>query len=379
MKKPYREGMWFDVPLGDGRRAPALLLRDRHHVLDVAAFTPDGDAAWSGSVSDRGLLLARWRPIQPPSVRADARHEVTPRFLRTAHAERTIARTCGAVMPDEPPHAAYDLGRLAALDDDALRGATVLQWRRPLEPAHERTLAAWIESGGASIRLYDEAVADLARVAPYDVRSLSLTRAPDVWCTMPSVEHLALESDAALAHVVEAFPNLRSLRVAARDRYVDVAALSRLAHLVSLDLSHVRIDTKALASLTNVRALRLSRVDGFDSVETLRRLALDTLAIEEQPRLHALRALRDIRTLEQIELRGLWQFGVDEMQWLYELQLKRATIDIGGRRKNAELYRHGSWACAWPFYMTTAEAARTNRASSAACGSETLTNESRCT
>lgn len=361
MKKPYREGMWFDVPLGDGRRAPAQLLRDRHHVLDVAAYSPNGDPVWSGSVSDRGLLLARWRPIDAPAVRANGEHRVLPRFFRTAHAERTIARACGVAVPDEPAHRVYDLGRLRTLDAAALECASILQWRRRLRDDHVRVLDQWLAAGGDAVSLYGEAVCDLARIADRRIRDLALCDDPGEWPVMPFVESLTFEGVAPFADIARAFPNLRSLRIAARDRVVDLDALTSLAHLRALDLAHVRIDARDLARLQRLTALRLARVDGFDSVAPLSALGLDTLAIEEQPRLHDLTPLRSVRTLEQIELRGLWQFSMTEMEWLYELPLLRATIDIGGRRKNAELYRRASWACAWPFYCSTASATRTNR------------------
>ena len=53
--------------------------------------------------------------------------------------------------------------------------------------------------------------------------------------------------------------------------------------------------------------------------------------------------------LEQLELLGFWQFSIAEVEPLLALpRLLRAEIDIGGRRKNVELYRRVRWAYPWP-------------------------------
>jgi hypothetical protein len=361
VKKPYREGMWFDVPLGDGQRAAAVLLRDRHHVLDIAAYTPDGTPAWSGSVSDRGLLVQRWRRIDALGSFTSPHHASTPRFLRTAHAERTIARACGVAVPKESTLHVYDLGR--ELDvDSALRqtqGDTgvVAQWRSPLRAPHMREIGVYLSSEiGAAVRLYADAVEDLGRIRAYNVRDLALGAIPTSLPQMPTVQRLELEVPMPLAQVAEAFPNLRSLRIAARDQTIDVGSLSSLEYLRALDCSHVAIENwHAFAELTRLRALRIARIVDMRSVVPLLELPLETLSLEEQTSLDSLEPLVQMWTLEQIELRGLWQFNVDEMAWLYALpRLKRVTVDIGGRRKNAELYRRADWACAWPFYLTAA-------------------------
>jgi hypothetical protein len=149
---------------------------------------------------------------------------------------------------------------------------------------------------------------------------------------------------------------VRALRVSARDQTIDVAPLRELEHLSALDLAQVCVDTwNAFAEIDGLRALRVARVANMPGIEPLLALSLASLAIEEQTTLRDLAPLAAMASLEQIELRGLWQYNVDDMAWLYRLpELKRATIDIGGRRKNVEIYRRASWACAWPFYFEMA-------------------------
>lgn len=350
MKKSYHEGTWFDVPLGDGQRAHAVLLRDRHHVLDIAVYAPDGSYAWSGTVSDRGLLLQRWRHVHhhaPPPAAPEV--VTTHRFLRTAHAERTIARACGVAVPDDAPLRAYDFGRVRHQTQHET--FDVLQWRDALDVGPLREVEAWCARGGSAIRLYGDAVDDLETIAGFGVRSLALGDAPQELHAMPSVEHLCLEVEIDLHRVAAAFPNLRSLRVAARDKTIDVAPLASCLQLAKLDCSHVSVaGYDAMRDLKNLRALRLCRIENFRDVAPLDGLALETLALEDQAALPTLAPLGAMTALEQVELRGLWQFNVDEMLWLYDLpKLRRVTVDIGGRRKNAELYRRANWACAWPF------------------------------
>lgn len=355
MKKPYREGMWFDVPLGNGARARAVLIRDRHHVLDIAVCAADGTSIWSGSVSDRGLLVNRWRALDGPTIEAPPEYTVMRRFLRTAHAERAIARASGVPIPDERPLRVYDCGRIDAAHSAAFREATRIQWRAPLDPTLLAAARTKVESDASvAIRLYGGALDDIARIAGAAPRSLELARLPERMPLMPSVVHLTIEEITDVAALVAPFPNLQTLRLAGRGHSIALAPLRALPALRALDCSRVRIaDWPTLAMLTNLRALRLCRIGGLRNFEALRALSLETLAVEEAPELHDLVALSHLRTLQQIDLRGLWQFNVDDLAWMGDLpHLMRATIDIGGRRKNAEVYRRGSWACAWPFYFS---------------------------
>ncbi len=61
-------------------------------------------------------------------------------------------------------------------------------------------------------------------------------------------------------------------------------------------------------------------------------------------------------TLEQLELLDLWQLELGDVMPLCELpHLVRAQIDVGGRRKNVELYRRAAWAYPWPPELCAAQ------------------------
>ncbi len=68
-----------------------------------------------------------------------------------------------------------------------------------------------------------------------------------------------------------------------------------------------------------------------------------------------------LQKLEQLELDGLWQFDVPDVEPLLAMPaLVRAKVDIGGRRKNVELYKRARWAYPWPF-ESVMEAARNGK------------------
>lgn len=116
-----------------------------------------------------------------------------------------------------------------------------------------------------------------------------------------------------------------------------------------LDIAGVRFDSAQVSSLEKLRALRIARVEQTIDLDALRTQRITTLALEHVT-VRDFTALSQWTHLEQLELRGFWQYNVHDVQWLADFPaLRRLTLDLGGRRKNAEIYRGLRVAHAWPF------------------------------
>ncbi len=143
----------------------------------------------------------------------------------------------------------------------------------------------------------------------------------------------------------------RYLRIAERGFTLDPRELGQQYPLLeALDCSGI-----ALTSLEfprTLRALRLARVTTPVDLRTLAALPLHTLALEQLREVRGVEALAGWASLEQLEMLGFWQLELDDVMPVVQLQgLVRAEIDIGGRRKNVELYRRAGWAYPWPFEL----------------------------
>ena len=267
MKLPYRAGDSFALPLGDGTSTSATILACDHHTVDIAV----ADIVLRG-VSDRALVLHRWKTIRPtfgrshilcsePSPASCGLASNTNRWLGPAHAERIIATRLG----------------IANLE---------------LSPLHVHN--RWNP------------------VYPFDSRYL---------------------------------------RIAERGRTLDPRELAQQYPLLEvLECSGV-----ALTSLDfprSLRALRLVRIETPVDLRELAVLPLRVLALEHLRHARGIDALARWNSLEQLEMLGFWQLELDDVMPLVELQhLVRAEIDIGGRRKNVELYKRANWAYPWPFEL----------------------------
>jgi hypothetical protein len=142
-------------------------------------------------------------------------------------------------------------------------------------------------------------------------------------------------------------PDIRPIRIAGELESVPPDV--RVLHVTGRDALR---DPRALLRFTKLEALRLVRVDASFDLGLLRALPLRWLSLEAMRDARNVVALRDCAALEQLELLGFWQCRLGEMLPLVEWpHLVRAEIDIGGRRKNAELYRSARWAYPWPFAL----------------------------
>ncbi|MGA7746723.1 MAG: hypothetical protein WBG27_09080 [Candidatus Aquilonibacter sp.] len=144
-------------------------------------------------------------------------------------------------------------------------------------------------------------------------------------------------------------PESRYLRIAARGCTLDPRELAQhYPRLEVLECSGVALTS--LAFPRSLRALRLSRIESPLDLRELAALPLRVLALEHLRHAIGTEALAGWNSLEQLEMLGFWQLELDDAMPLLELPaLVRAEIDIGGRRKNVELYRRANWAYPWPF------------------------------
>ena len=289
-------------------------------------------------VTDRALVLQRWQPAASersvPSLDVE-----NVRWVSAGLAERIVAARLGKLPFEERPVAVRDL------HDGGRPSGTILTWRRPLDAATLRRVETYVgKNAGITVRLYAEAVAQLHAIRDWPLLRLRIAGAPDENLRLESVRELHIEARIDLPRTMRCFPNVVALRVAARGAGFDAASFDAAA-VVALDCSGL-VMVKNLDALPNLRALRLARileVPEFGGIDP------GVLALDDVP-LHSLNALHAMRGLEEVELRALWQLRIEDAAALRSLpRLVRAWVDIGGRRKNVEIYRRAQWAYPWPF------------------------------
>jgi hypothetical protein len=243
--------------------------------------------------------------------------------------------------------------RISDRELDALPGDATLMWDVPLAKTALGAILEWIGAHpSAHIRLHGAAVSQAPALAATRLARLTIAGPLSDWgASYPNVVALTLDADCSVRSLGAAFPTLRSLRIGDGVKRVDARNLARLA-LTELGLSHVALENvEALASMQSLRSLRIAHVRGLRSIAGIEHLPLATLAIEHQPQVANLDSLRECATLEQMELFGMWHQSIADCDWLFELPaLARVEADIGGRRKNTELYKRGRWAYPWPAF-----------------------------
>jgi hypothetical protein len=253
MKRPYRAGDLFSIPIVGGRSARGLVVESGGEVATIALLDGAGIVA---RVHDRALVTNRW-PMCGRDATFDGREWPQP-------AERYV----------DSPETFADRAR-ALLDRTP--------WRRP------RVL---VRNG------------------------IAIEPASD--------------------------PKLRTI-VGKRTDVVDARELATLAGIEALDLAGVTLaDPLALASAPALRVLRLSDVRAGDDLEWLTATRLTHLYVYGYGAHHAnsLEPLARIPTLRHLDIGGAWQFGLYDLEWATTFaHLDGVTLDIGSRRKNAELYR----------------------------------------
>jgi len=353
VKLPYRLGDSFALPLGNGQFARSCIVQCEHRVVVIRAWI--GEESWLDlRVSDDAFVLHRWQRDGNIDLNGTPQPQPENRYwMHAARAERLVAAALGAPHPRERKIRVRELRddnaaiALTELDDDCVLTLT----ERVSNATLERICAAIRNHPRVMIRLDGEAATQLDTLAETPVTRCSLAGSVQRIPPITTLRHLDLEDASQLDAVASAFPNLESLRVSQRGAAVNIQSLTSLRNLRSLDLSLVHVaDAACFAQLAQLRALRLNRMTGMTTMDALAPLTLRMLAVEHLYQLQRVESLARISSLEQVELRGLWQFEIAGVQWALECErLMRAEIDIGGRRKNVELYRRAHWAYPWRF------------------------------
>lgn len=359
MKLPYRTGDSFALPLGNGEAATAMIVACDHHVVKIAV----GEQRLR--VYDEALVLHRWHRIDGGSSLdyADATLGMTKlgahydKVVGPAHAERIIASARGIATFDDARLTVLEVNdETSSVRLDALAAQSLLSWSEPLALSALGRVLTWCESrGDAQVRLHASASSQAAAFANVPLAELTLAGPFDPTIRFEGVPELTLDTPLGAASLERSFPNLRALRVGWGARSVDLTALRGLADLEHFDLSHLELEgatsLEALTGLPALRDLRVARLHGLRSLAGLERMELRALCIQEQSQLESLAPLHACASLEQLELLGMWQWAIEDMEWAFKLPaLVRAQIDIGGRRKNVELYRQARWAYPWPVF-----------------------------
>jgi Immunity protein 26 len=390
VKRPYREGDWFAVPLGDGRFAAGIVTRgtrkaiygsffgparDRPaHVDELVNSSPDA-AIWSGRFSDRAIVEQRWPVLgsQPRFARGDWQSATAGPAVEPGLVERRLACLADAKSFQVERMAIRDLRSPIDLRHFSdLPGRVQLQWRESLQPSELAAIDEFTATNPqTSLRLRAKSVRQVNVLSSWRISHLDLDVEclPDGLASFPNVIDLTLDGvPRNLAAFLDAFPGLQALHVRGRGGLASAAALAKAPQLRSLELRNVALTGSAsLASSTSLRRLDLA-VSTTDDADSLLRLPLQSLRLCEVAAINQLEGLRghstllalslvglieidDLRpiaTIEQLaslELRGLWQFDVEDVGFVECMpSLLRLRLDIGGRRKNSEIYKRRSLA-----------------------------------
>ena len=193
---------------------------------------------------------------------------------------------------------------------------------------------------------------------------------PDGLARLPAVLDLELDGvPANLARTLEAFANVKTLRIRARGAAVNASALAGAAETRSARAARCGADGDRIAARSagvarprrrslqpsttrtplSVFALHELRLANVEPVRTLAALrdhpTLQTLALAGLIDVNDLGPIATIAGLESLDLRGFWQCAVDDVAFIASMaSLRRLHLDIGGRRKNVEIYRRRSLA-----------------------------------
>ncbi len=181
---------------------------------------------------------------------------------------------------------------------------------------------------------------------------------------MPGVVDLTLDGAPPDARsILAAVPALETLQVDFGGAAFDPSALSNVARLQRLSLARTTLCGRRAQSspalqvlelrdvgaggiddmlrLPSLRALRLRGIAKLRSVDALAdHPNLRILALESLVHLDSLRVLSTLPRLESLDIAGLWQFSLSDVGVITSIKgLRRLAIDIGGRRKNVEIYK----------------------------------------
>ena len=258
--------------------------------------------------------------------------------------------------------------------------------REALPDTQARAVGAWLEErSDATLRLEPPAFDVLLRLQGAEPLRLLIGSGPPPQGLLPleRVGCVTFFTGDAIAAWLSVLPAVRVARIALRGARFDAAQLAgaslsgcsivegsvvnlralEATGLGALELRDVAVDRfEDVGALPQLRALRASAVERVRSLSGLSgHVELRSLWLQRLPHLERLSDLLALPSLESLELAGLWQFGMPDAEVLYSLpRLARASIDIGGRRKNVEIDKRLRLPPAAPFCLE-GEASPENR------------------
>jgi len=248
----------------------------------------------------------------------------------------------------------------------ALSRSACLCLRHSVTKGQADIIDAWLrQRTDAGLRLDSSAVDVLTSLSGGGPRHLQLGRdahVPPGLASLTRVETVLFSRADGISRWLSVLPNVRFVRILLHGDEVDAAelapsllglsvgeggiynsrALTTARKLRVIELRDVRLDDfAAIGDLPELRALRLARIGPLTSLRPLAgHRAMRSLALQDLVHLRSLDVLSSLPMLESIELRGLWQFAIPDAQPLFAVpRLARASVDIGGRRKNVEIIK----------------------------------------
>lgn len=364
MKRPYRVGDLFAVPMPDGAAASGVVLAMAGRAPLLAFLDANAEPALVARVDDRALAVLRWPIVGrradriDPAVTSDRIEapEIVERQLQALRAGTRWRRPRVVVRDLRTP---FREEAFVDLPDDAW-----MQWREVLGEEDRQRVADWLAAHPhVGMRLYGMAAhCDLAifqsfpllERAAVQIRDDALsgnTGAIAVFEPLTRLRVLYLEGVPNDLGAIRHTPIERVRVVGRADQTVFGRDLLDAENLESVELFGVRLeDAQALGQMPNLRALRLTRTSGIKSLAWLASSNVTHLILEGLTHVDDLSPLAEMPILEHLTLRGMWQFGVDQYDWIDRCaRLRGLTIDAGGRRKTIEVYRRRRFAAAQPY------------------------------
>jgi hypothetical protein len=251
------------------------------------------------------------------------------------------------------------LSKLDTLPPDAC-----LHLRDRLSQSEVKTISVWMQERPRSTLRLDGACEPLDR---FDTLTRNIEIGPNAVPpdarSFEGVERVTFASSPHAGRWLQHFPNARIVRIAlhggsldagdiaiarltalsvAEGTVTNLAALHRACELRTLELRDVAVDAfESVGRLGALRSLRLCAVERLASIQALRgHQRLRSLWLERLPFLQRLSDLQWLPALESLDLSALWQFGMRDAEVFFALPaLRRAGIDIGGKRKNVEIVK----------------------------------------
>jgi hypothetical protein len=252
------------------------------------------------------------------------------------------------------------LSKLDALPPDAC-----LHLRDRLSRVEVRTISGWLQAHPGSTLRLDHPAGELLDRFDTLPRNIEIGRdavSPDAR-SFDRVERVTFFGSSHPGRWLRNFPNARVVRIAlhggrldagdvavgqltalslAEGAVTNLTALHDAHELRTLELRDVAVDAfESVGRLGALRSLRLCAVERLASIQPLRgHRQLRSLWLERLPFLQRLSDLQSLPALESLDLSALWQFGMRDAEVFFALPaLRRAGIDIGGKRKNVEIVK----------------------------------------